>query len=110
MDGLTAEIVAHHWQVMKKSIADAIIYFFNTKRLLRSFNLAMLTLIPKVRLSERLEDYWPISCVGAAYKILSKILSVRFMTVLPNLISENQTTFIRGQRISDAIGLAQEFT
>lgn len=32
------------------------------------------------------------------------------MVVLPELISVNQTAFIRGRRISDAIGLAQEFT
>lgn len=106
MDGLTSEIVAHHWQVMKKSIIDAITYFFSTKRLLRSLNLATLTLIPKVRVPERLKDYRPISCVGVVYKILSKILSVRLMFVLPKLISDNQTAFIRGRRISDAIRLA----
>lgn len=110
MDGLTSEFVVHHWQVMKKFIIDAIVYFFNTKQLLRSLNLATLTLIPKLWVPKSLEDYRPISCVGVVYKILSKILSSRLMAMLPNLISDYQTAFVRGRRITDAVGLSQEFT
>lgn len=32
------------------------------------------------------------------------------MAILPRVINENQLAFIKGRRISDAIGLAQEFT
>lgn len=48
--------------------------------------------------------------MGITYKVFTKILSSRLMTVLPRLISPNQLAFIKGRRISDAIGLAQEFT
>lgn len=44
------------------------------------------------------------------YKIFSKILASRLMAILPGIISPNHTAFIRGRRITDAIGLAQEFT
>lgn len=40
----------------------------------------------------------------------SKILATRLMVVLSRIISPNQTIFIKGRRITDAIGLAQEFT
>lgn len=78
--------------------------------MLRSLNLAVLNLIPKKLTPETLADYRPMSCLRVVYKIFSKILAARLMTILPGIISPNQTAFIRGRRITDAIGLAQEFT
>lgn len=102
IDGLFAEVVKHHWSVMKDDISAAILYFFTTRRMLRSLNLATLTLIPKIRLPERLEDYRLISCLGVIYKIFSKILSTRLTSVLLGIMSANQTAFIKGHQISDA--------
>lgn len=103
MDDLTTEIITHHWGTMKDSIIAACQYFFRTKRMLRSFNLAtMITLIPKKTSPNRL-DYRPISCLGVAYKIISKILATRLMTILPEILNPDQTVFIRGRRITDAI-------
>lgn len=110
IDGLTAEFIIHHWETVKDDYLAAILHFFTTKRMLRSLNLATLTLIPKVQQPERLEDYRPISCIGISYKFFSKLLATKLMAILPRLISLNQLAFIKGRRISDAIGLAQEFT
>lgn len=110
MHGLTTEIIMHHWSTMRSDIETAIIHFFKIKRMLRALNLAILTLIPKTDSPERLEDYRPISCLGIVYKIFAKILASRLMVILPGLISTNRTAFIKGQRISEAVGLAQEFT
>lgn len=88
---------------MKDDFVAAILHFFNTKRMLKSLNLSTLTLIPKIKVPERLEDYRPISCLGITYKVFSKILTARLMTILPRLVSENQLAFIKGRRISDAI-------
>lgn len=106
MDGLTTEIIIYHWSTMKSDIEAAIIHFFKTKRMLRSLNLAILTLILKKCSPERLEDYRPISFLGVTYKIFAKILASRLMVVFPGLINANQTAFIKGRWISDAIGLA----
>lgn len=69
MDGLTVKFLIHHWKEMKDDFIAAILHFFSTKRMLRSLNLATLTLIPKIQLPERLEDYRPISCLGITYKV-----------------------------------------
>lgn len=42
------------------------------------------------------------------YRVIAKMLAVRVATVLPDLISWNQTTFIKGRRIVDNIVLVQE--
>lgn len=67
-----------------------------------------LLLIPKVKDVVNILDYKPISCLNTIYKLLSKILARRLSTVLPELISINQTTFVRGHLISDNISLAEE--
>lgn len=46
-----------------------------------------------------LNDYRPISLVCCQYKIISKALATRLQSVLPNLISENQTAFVSGWQI-----------
>lgn len=109
MDGLTKEIMVFHWNIIKADITKAILHFFGSRRMLRSLNLAILTLIPKKNALERLDDYRPISCLGVTYKIFTKLLASRLMKVLQDILCPNQTTFIKGRRISDAITLAQEF-
>lgn len=111
MDGITLEIIAYHWSHIKKDILQAVFHFFRTKQMLiRSLNLAVLTLIPKKLTPKKLDDYRPISCLGVVYKIFSKILATHLMSILPGIISPNQTAFIKGKKITDVIGLAQEFT
>lgn len=95
---------------MKANVIAACLHLFRTKRMLRSLNIATITLIPKIVSPERLEDYRPISCLGVAYRCFSKIIASRLMRILPEIINPNQTAFIRGRRITDAIRLAQEFT
>lgn len=106
MDGITSEILVHHWSMVKNDMIAGILHFFGTRRMLRSLNLAILTLIPKKIAPERLEDYRPISCLSVTYKIFAKVLASRLMKILPELITPNQMTFIKGRRITDAIGLA----
>lgn len=65
-------------------------------------------LILKVKASTELSDYTSISCVYATYKVISKILANIITKMLPNFISTNQMTFIKGKWTSDNIGLAQE--
>lgn len=52
IDGLTVEFLLHHWGIMKDDFLVAILHFFNSKHMLRSLNLATLTLIPKIQLPE----------------------------------------------------------
>lgn len=83
--------------------------FFRNQRFIPSLNCTHITMILKVKGLTRLEDYRPISCVGVPYKIISRIITGRLMEIIPNLISANQTGFLRSRRINDNIGLAHEF-
>ncbi|GJZ32023.1 hypothetical protein Tco_0577459 [Tanacetum coccineum] len=57
-------------------------------------NSSFITLIPKSLDAKMVKDFRPISLIGSFYKIVAKILSNRLCIVMPNLISDVQTTFI----------------
>lgn len=78
--------------------------------MLIALNHTFLVLILKSPTPMTLHDYRPISCIGVAYKVISKLITNHLLTTLPNLIAKNQFAFIKGRRISDAINLAHEFT
>ena len=71
-------------------------------------NASFITLVPKVRDSVRLEQYLPISLVGAMYKIISKVLAGRVKNVLPSIIDESQSSFIKDKGILDSVFMANE--
>lgn len=55
-----------------------------------------------------LHDYRPISSVGCIYKVLAKLLAERLSKVMHSVISSNQTTFLKGRNILDAVVVLNE--
>ena len=77
------------WDALKDEIYEFVLEFFVTGCTARHFNVTWVTLIPKVDNPTSIDDYWPISMVGALYKIISKILSLRLKEVIAPLIDES---------------------
>ena len=71
-------------------------------------NTTWVTLIPKKTDAVEVTDYRPISMVGSVYKVIAKILSRRLREVLPHLVGETQTAFVRGRHIQDGALIANE--
>ena len=65
-------------------------------------------MIPKVEKPLSIEDYRPISMVGALYKIVSKIRSSSLKKVIAPLIDESQTAFVTNRQILDGVLIASE--
>lgn len=53
-------------------------------------------------------DLRPISLSNFTNKIISKLLSMRLDNSLPQIISYNQSGFVKGRSITETIMLAQE--
>ena len=55
----------------------------------------------------KLDQYRPISLVGAIYKIITKVLSGRIKNVIPAVINEGQSTFLKDRGMLDSVLVAK---
>ncbi|GJR33442.1 protein LAZ1 [Tanacetum coccineum] len=72
-------------------------------KLLKEINHTFLALIPKVPTPLKVTDFRPISCCNVIYKCISKILTNRIINGVKEVVSDNQSAFVPGRRISDNI-------
>lgn len=93
---------------MRKDIWKAVDAFYRNGHFVKSLNSTFIALIPKRKGAVEVKDFRPISLLGSVYKIISKLLTERFKTVISKLVSPNQNAFIKGRQISDASMVANE--
>ncbi|GJU01497.1 RNA-directed DNA polymerase, eukaryota [Tanacetum coccineum] len=80
---------------------EAVKCFFRSGIFPKGCNPSFITLIPKLNDAKFVKDFRPISLIGCQYKIVGKILANRLSLVIGNLISKEQSAFIRGRKILD---------
>lgn len=93
---------------MKGDIIQMMKDFHVNGKLVRGFNPSFIYLIPKNGSPQRIEEYRPISLVGGAYKIISKILADRLSKVIDSVVADYQSAFIKGRQIMDGILILNE--
>lgn len=72
------------------------------------FTKTLIVLIPKVSGPKDVSHFRSISLCTIAYKVLMKVLVNRLKPVMPNLIVDNQKSFVEGHHIMDNVVIAQE--
>ena len=65
-------------------------------------------LVQKKKDAIGVNDYRPISMEGSIRKVIPKILSRRLREVLPHLVGDSQSTFVRSRKILDGALVANE--
>lgn len=107
-DGFSGHFFQYCLDIIKKDITNMVRAFFCGYELPRFLTHTNLVLIPKKEEVKDFFDIRPISLSTFANKIISKVLHERLINVLPDLISKNQTGFVKGRNISENVLLAQE--
>ncbi|XP_060170402.1 uncharacterized protein LOC132601318 [Lycium barbarum] len=108
LDGYNGHFYHATWNIIQLEVCNFVKAFFTGTFLTKYYTHTNLVLIPKVPSPTTLDQLRPISLCNVSNKIISKILSTRIATLLPKLISDNQSGFVKGRLITENILLTQE--
>ena len=107
-DGFTIDFYKAYWEIIKKEVWEVVEDSRCSSSILKSLNSTFITLIPKEEEANTPSKFRPIALCNVLYKIISKFKANRLMTILPGIISKEQSGYIEGRQIMDNILLAQE--
>lgn len=108
LDGCNSKIYMEAWSTMGPDVIEALQSFFQNGKLLKTWNTATITLIPKVSCPTHLGDFRPISCCHALYKCISNLICSHLKRVLGSIVNQNQGAFVAGRLISHNILLCHD--
>ena len=108
-DGLPAEFYKVFW---KGNLADCFINAFNRAYRTGQFSVSqrrgIIKLIPKKDTEPYFVKNWrPITLLNSDYKIAAKTIANRLKSVIPKLIKNDQTGFLKGRFIGENIRLIE---
>ena len=99
-DGIPCEFYLKFFNLISQDMVDCFNHSYLSGILPCSQRQATITLLEKMGKDNRYFNGWrPISLFNVDCKILSKILVPRMETVMPKLVGENQSAFIKGRYI-----------
>ena len=105
-DGMPPLFFQNYWDLVKGDITTTVLNYLNSSSLPSTLNHTFVTLIPKVKNPEKVTEFRLISLCNVLYKIFSKVLANRLKRILPLLISEHQSAFLKGRLITNNILVA----
>ncbi|CAM8965691.1 unnamed protein product [Rhodiola kirilowii] len=108
LDGFPALFYQSNWSIVGGDVVKEVLNCLNNEVLDSRLNETLIVLIPKVKEVEKVEDLRPISLCKVVMKIITKILANRLKEILPIIVSQCQSAFIKGRLITDNILMAHE--
>ena len=105
-DGLPAEFYRVFWTNISNLLINALNYAHETSQLSITQRRGVIKLIPKKDAEPYFIKNWrPLTLLNCDYKIAAKAVANRLKKVLPDLISSDQTGFMKGRFIGENIRL-----
>ncbi|KAL9659088.1 hypothetical protein QQ045_009626 [Rhodiola kirilowii] len=108
IDGFPAVFYQKFWENVKASVVSEVKRFWTEGFLDKEMNKTLITLIPKNKDADKVEDWRPISLCTVAIKIITKILAMRLQPILDQVISPFQSAFVKDRIFSDNFVIAHE--
>ena len=108
LDGMSVLFFQKYWSIVGANVTNMIINVLNSGMPLSDINKTNIALVPKTNNPQRMIDFRPISLCNVVYKLVSKTLANRLKSILPYIISENQSAFIADRLITDNVLVVYE--
>ena len=108
-DGLTIEFYKSFWDLLKYTLFNSFLYSKIHGSLSISQRQAIIKLLEKKERDKRYIENWrPISLLNVDTKIISKSLANRLKIVLPDIISHDQSAYVKGRFIGESTRLISD--
>lgn len=109
LDGFTGRFYRVCWPIIKNDVMAALLVIEGGNfRNLRLLNSAFITLIPKKHGAVHVKDLRPISLIHSFAKLVTKLMANRLSRNLHDMVSTNQSAFLKGRCIQDNFLLVQQ--
>ncbi|KAH9294776.1 hypothetical protein KI387_038364, partial [Taxus chinensis] len=83
------------WEICSDDLLRVVNEFYRTGDLLKELNNTHIVLAPKKMDAKDFKDFKPISLVNVIYRIFTKIIATRLQFIMNDLISRQQSGFIK---------------
>uniref|UniRef100_A0A8R7TNZ9 Reverse transcriptase domain-containing protein n=1 Tax=Triticum urartu TaxID=4572 RepID=A0A8R7TNZ9_TRIUA len=93
-DGFPAHFFPRHWELCGDEVTAMVLRVLNGEDSPEEINKTFIVLIPKIASPKNLAQFRPISLCNVIFKIASKVLANQLKLILPDIISEEQSTFV----------------
>ena len=105
-DGLPAEFYKVFWNDVSPFLLASLNLSISKGHLSISQRRGLITLMPKKNKPQQFLKNWrPISLLNCDYKIAAKAIATRIKGVLPDIINNDQTGFLKGRSIGENVRL-----
>ena len=107
-DGFPFRFYQYFWDTIKSDLMLLVDAWNNDSLDLYRLNFSLLTLIPKEPDADIIQKFRPIALTNCSFKIFAKCLANQLGDIGDEIISQNQTTFIKGRYIVESVVTAHE--
>jgi hypothetical protein len=107
-DGFIGAFYSKCWETVKSEVFQAVRQLSQlTRNTFNLLNTTNIVLLPKKDQAKSVGDFRPISLVHSFAKIFSKVLASRLAPCLPEMVSSNQSAFVKKRCIHNNFLLVQ---
>lgn len=107
-DGFSMHFFQKCWDIIKEDLMKVFLEFFERGIMSMVMKSTFIVLILKMEGASGMGDFRLISLVTSLYKIISKALAWRLRTIMGDVVSATQSTFIQERQILDNILIDNE--